>query len=207
MIIPGIGVKVKVKSEGGIYTSRIVDFNSNEIMLEYPVNISDGKTGLFYKGETLDVTFVGEDGVMYKYKPTLKRKKRDNIPLVVLDAPTTQNVKRIQRREYVRVSDTKGVSLILNDKVLSGVLLNISAGGIAVKMDKSLDIQVGDKVFCEFLLANSLVGFKCEVKRVSINDSDFKLSMQYDDINSSDREMITRYVFSKQVELRKKGVL
>ena len=122
--------------------------------------------GYFNRGDEFVVEFIGVDNAVYQFTTVLMEKRKDGIPLLVLSTPDPMDFKRVQRREYVRVPDSLKVSLATNEGVLISTALNISAGGMAVKLRDKFGIEIGNQVACEFFLYGSLQRIGCSVKRI-----------------------------------------
>lgn len=210
MIDTGMEIKITNISENSNYRTRVADYNERDMMVEVPIDINTGKSRLFNKGTEFEVVFIGKDGALYQYRTRLMAKKRDNIPLLVIGSPNPKITKRIQRRENVRVPDSLNVSLHVSEGVISAMATNISAGGMAIRMKDNSDLHIGEEITCEFLLPYEdhkdmvLVG---EVVRV-IQDKEFiVVSLEFKGIDNINQKIITKYVFSRQIELRRKGFL
>jgi len=180
VILPEVGSKVwiEVKEEGEIhsYTSRVEDIRGDKLVLAAPmykgtlVRINSGK---------VNVRFVHKDA-LYVFESDVLEQRAMPIPALVVRVPT--EVKREQRREYVRVPWLiMAKFLVLSDDevniqyrdyqklweeklfdIFDGVIKDISGGGIrfnvSVNWVKEYDIKVGRYLLVRFTLAYDLLG-------------------------------------------------
>jgi len=180
VVLPEVGSKVwiEVKEEGDIhsYTSRVEDIKGDKLVLAAPmykgtlVRINNGK---------VNVRFVHKDA-LYVFESDVLEQRAIPIPALIVRVPT--EVKREQRREYVRVPWLiMAKFLVLSDDeinvqyrdykklweeklfdIFDGVIKDISGGGIrfniSVNWVKQYDIKVGKYLLVQFSLAYDLLG-------------------------------------------------
>ncbi len=180
LVLPEVGSKVwiEVKENGELqsYTSRVEDIKGNTIVLAAPmykgtlIRINTGK---------VNVRFVHKDA-LYVFETDVVEQKTMPIPELVVKLP--KEVKREQRREYVRVpwlimakflvlsEDEINVSYrdypkLWEEKlfdIFDGVIKDISGGGIRFNVSaswvKQYNIQVGSYLLVRFSLEYDLLG-------------------------------------------------
>lgn len=154
-------------------------------------------------GESVEVYVVGENEVFFFEGKVKDRVKKGNIAYVVFAVP--QEVVRKQRRNYVRFEAALPVLLKKGEKAFSGTTKNISGGGMLVQLREDRDVlEHREELF--FLLSldgKDIVG-RAQVVR---KDGPGLYAFQFSEIANQDRESIIKYIFQKQVELRRKGLL
>lgn len=150
----------------------------------------------------------------FGFKTTVIERRLKPVPVIVVERP--QKIQPVeQRRGHVRVEAGLTLSLRLlsdNNNDFSACLahtINISAGGLLLATDKKL--KKGQMVLLDLFLPEAEV-VSCKAKTVRVfseADSPVKgrAGLQYEDISEKDRDKIARFVFSRQRELIKKGLL
>ena len=180
VVLPEIGAKVWIEVLEGdkihSYTSRVEDIDSDKIVLAAPM----------YKGalvrlpnDRVRVRFVHKDA-LYLFDAKILEQRSMPLPSVIVSVPS--EVKREQRREYVRVpwlimaqflvlSDEE-VNVKYNDypklweerlfDIFDGVIKDISGGGIrfnvSINWVKQYGIEVGKYLLVKFSLQYELLG-------------------------------------------------
>ncbi len=126
------------------YRCKLVEKNGEQLFIDYPVNMTTGKTVFLLDGTQLKATFVGKDNTIYLFETEVKGRTKQNIPMIVLSFPEEEDLVRIQRRQYVRVDTSVDVAI----QPINGefdpfvtVTSDISAGGAAIilPLKKSLE--------------------------------------------------------------------
>jgi len=180
IVLPEVGSKVWIEvKEGGdlqSYTSRVEDIRGDRIVLAAPmykgtlVKINSGK---------VNVRFVHKDA-LYVFESDVLEQRAMPIPSLIVRVP--KEVKREQRREYVRVPWLiMAKFLVLSEDeiniqyrdypklweeklfdIFDGVIKDISGGGIRFNISmnwvKQYDIRVGRYMLVKFSLEYDLLG-------------------------------------------------
>jgi c-di-GMP-binding flagellar brake protein YcgR len=132
--------------------------------------------------------------------------------MIHIHYPGEEELVKIQRRQFVRVDATADISLYYNDEYHPTVTEDISAGGCAVLIRSGMDVAQGARITmiivltmqtgeCHYLeIAGSLI-------RVWEKNNKKIASIQFLNLSEIQRQLIMRYCFERQLELRKKGLL
>lgn len=183
------------------YPSRIELVNKDTLWFAAPQE--RGTLVPVSPGEVLEVYIIGENEVFFFEGEVQDRVKRGNIAYVVFAMPDT--VVRKQRRNYVRFDAVLPVLLKREERTFSGTTKNISGGGMLVQLRESRDVfELREELF--FLLSldgRDIVG-RAQIVR---KDGPGLYAFQFSEIADQDRESIIKYIFQKQIELRRKGLL
>ncbi|MDI3543371.1 MAG: hypothetical protein PWP57_976, partial [Candidatus Atribacteria bacterium] len=116
-----------------------------------------------------------------------------------------EEVKREQRRNYVRINVAHPIVIKKGDKSFSGCTKNLSGGGAQATFNEERNfLEVGEEILFSLSLPNTQIIGKARVIR---KDGPFCYALQFAEISDQDREEIIHYVFKQQIELRKKGLL
>ncbi|MEN3184067.1 MAG: PilZ domain-containing protein [Atribacterota bacterium] len=183
------------------YPSRIEFVNRDTLWLAAPQE--RGTLVPVSLGETLEVYIVGENEVFFFEGKVKDRVKKGNIAYVVFDMP--ENVVRKQRRNYVRFEAVLPVLLKKEEKSFPGTTKNISGGGMLVQLREGRDVfdSREELLFLLSLDGRDIIGRA----RVVRKDGPGLYAFQFSEIADQDRESIIKYIFQKQIELRRKGLL
>ncbi|GAB7386239.1 flagellar brake domain-containing protein [Bacillaceae bacterium] len=207
--------------KNGSLKSRVANVTDDHIEIEIPLDEQHGKFETFLPGDELFVRYVGEDGAQYEFSTVVTGKRMENVPLLILAKPEAEKITRKQRRQYFRIPAVLPIRVKTmrgNDEAeVSAQTVDISGGGLAFHCDPSIPFQVGEPLSCILTLAERGTGgreltFTAEVVRIRPpeelpNSRQQLVSVQISEIREAERDMIIRFCFQRQVELRKKGIL
>lgn len=183
------------------YPSRIEFVNEDTLWFAAPQE--RGTLVPVSLGEVLEVYIIGENEVFFFEGKVRDRVKRGNIAYVVFDMPET--VVRKQRRNYVRFDAVLPVLLRAEDRTFAGTTKNISGGGMLVQLRESRDVFTPhEELFFLLSLDGRDIAGRARVVR---KDAPGLYAFQFTEIADQDREGIIKYIFQKQIELRRKGLL
>ena len=91
-------IKISVKENSEVYQSRVEDVTQENVVLAMPMQ--GGTIVPIQVGERVEVSYTLNDGV-YLFKGTVTDRKSQPLPLLYLTLP--REIKRQQRRQFVRV--------------------------------------------------------------------------------------------------------
>jgi len=117
------------------YKSKILDHNSGQVFIDYPVDQKTKKPSFFLEGTQFRIWFVGRDEAIYLFETEVLGKDEKKFPMLVLKDPGEQEYVRIQRRQYVRVDtniDVAVYSLTNKFPPYTTVTADVSGGGMAL---------------------------------------------------------------------------
>ncbi|MGG5253774.1 flagellar brake protein [Neobacillus sp. SM06] len=196
---------------------RIVDRKDNLLYIDYPINLRTNKTAFLFDGTQLNATFIDQDGTsVYLFKSEIVGRVKINIPMLVLTYPGSDGLIKIQRRNYVRIEAAVDVAIhpLGNEfEPFTAVTDDISAGGAAVLIPHEITLQpdMMVKTWIVLLLQNGefhYLSLRSRIVRViRYNETMNKLSLQFNDISNMERQLLLRFCFERQLEIKKKGLL
>ncbi len=161
-----------------VYTSRFFDFyrKDNTIIIDIPVGVGETYEPLV-KGDKINVYFQYSGFRFYFHSKILGKLKYElnkttKIPAYKIKLP--EKLLDGERRNYFRVPTShgnpiiakfivypKGLDIVIIEpdhpdsipKVFEGTIIDISAGGVAIKVDEGKEeLKVGDKIDMKFRL-------------------------------------------------------
>jgi c-di-GMP-binding flagellar brake protein YcgR len=209
-------VEILVDTPGyrGKYVSRIEDLTDNEIVVGIP--IVSGSLVPLPVGIRVDVDVICTDAVYRIHTRILKRVLH---PFPLLFLAKSEDIERVQRRNYARVDvvlDVEMEKLPSGEEgvVFHGVTRNISGGGMLLSIigdgDLLREIKEGDFVEISFKIPiwKDPIYAVSKVVREDIRIGDRKdIAIAFVSINEKDRDRIVKFVFERQRELRRRGIL
>ncbi|GED12466.1 hypothetical protein AM501_07045 [Aneurinibacillus migulanus] len=206
------------------YKAIVADSTNEHIMLTYPIDEQSGRTSLLLDGWTVYVSYNHSDGAQYEFLSVIVRKQRDNIPMLVLLKPAKDNIRRIQRRDYLRVPAKAKLEFSWQtqdgEKAYSGFTVDISGGGIKFVCNARISFPEENMIECRLYLPEInaqnkktnqelCIPLKAKIIRHPVPGGNGlqTVAVTYEEIAEFHREKIIRYCFSRQLEIRNKGVL
>lgn len=179
-------------------------------------------------GKHLKVYFKKEDvGVCNFSGLVVARKLEDHTPLLFIQAVSA--VEKQQRRDYFRLSVITDVifklqsGVVIEKQVNNGKVIDveiptyrevavvtrdISGGGLRAMVGER--IEMGSQILVDILLDNERIAVKAEVVRCQLFDDTVKrydCGLRFLEVEEKDRSRIIAFIFEKQRNLRKKGLV
>lgn len=197
------------------YKTKILEMQGNNLYIDYPVSLKTGRIGIFLEGTQFKASFVGKDTAAYLFDTEVKgRKKVENIPMVVISFPGDDKLIKIQRREFVRIDTAIDVAIHpVNGefKPFTTITSDISAGGAAIILPEHHRLRKDMEIYGWFVLPLSngdynYLKLKCNVIRVieGKDNSRDKAPLKFLETKESERQIITKLCFDRQLAGRKR---
>lgn len=197
------------------YKCKLVDRKGNDLYIDYPVNLATNRTVFLLEGTPLKANFVTDSGSSYTFQTEVKGRIKQTIPMVIISCPGKEHVIKIQRRQFVRVETAVDVAIhsVKGEfPPFTTVTDDISAGGSALLINKKSSLKQGMEILCWFALPMQngeyeYRKFHGKIIRI-IEGSGFmnKASVQFFDSSGTDRQVLLRFCFERQLEMKKKGL-
>ncbi|WP_432359087.1 flagellar brake protein [Sporosarcina sp. UB5] len=192
--------------KGDKYKSKVVDYGDGFVMIDYPAHIDTGKTAFFMDGTQLLISFV-ENKMSYAFRTEVTGRVNRGIPMLKLTYPGDDQLIKIQRREFVRVETAIDVAVDFGGLYQQFVAEDISAGGIALNIGQEDPFEGSEVLDLTIVLpfANDDIKYiRTKAKPVRIWEKDGRriASMQFSNIDVSDRQNIIRFCFERQLQER-----
>jgi c-di-GMP-binding flagellar brake protein YcgR len=197
-----------------LYKCRVVDKGPDIVYVDYPVHMETNKSRFFMNGTTFNVTFITKKNSVYTFQTKVVGKEMKEIPTMVLQDPGEEKYIRIQRRRFVRVETAVDVSISREgiEEVFTTITKDISAGGAAIKIPQHMKWKLKEQLNILMVLPMQSGEFhylklKGEIVRVSDDHDDSTAYIQFSEMTPSERQLLLRFCFERQLLLRKKGLL
>ncbi|WP_163193198.1 flagellar brake protein [Clostridium thermarum] len=207
-----VNSRIEVLNDTEVYKSTIQDENSNNFSISLPV-----KNGVYMTpvvGQMLEMLYYDNLNV-YKFEALVLGRKTENaVPQLLLSLP--QNVVRVQRRKFVRVSTISYIKyskysneelnkISLEDNIQftnKGILLDISGGGCRLSTGQRL--QLKDIIVTDIPTDKGTIRVMGEVVRVEKQpDDNYYCGINFTIIDERTRDRIIQYIFALMRKQRK----
>ncbi|MFZ5943687.1 MAG: flagellar brake protein [Bacillota bacterium] len=192
----------------GTYRTRVEDVNEKGIVIGMPFH--NGQLIPLRPGTTVIIQHW-DSSASYKSYCKVKDRSSRPIPLVFLGLPF--KVKKVQRRSFVRVPVNIEIEYRLDSEedvpFSKSLTRDLSGGGTQFSVKGNF--EKGQRLIIKLHLPEEIVTCKAVVMWVYCeNIEDIQrifIGVQYTEILEKTRDKIIKYVFERQRELIKKGVL
>jgi len=204
-------IEVEGRSEG---KTKIAAIQDGVVWIESPSETATLKTFFLHEEEALRVYFFkGEEQLFAFDTVVLKRLSDAQLTLrYAFKLPDEKKIKRVQRREYLRVPEMINVTVLAVDgqafPTFETTSLDVSAGGMRIVANRA-PIEVDDSLVVVFRIEDERgipQTFRVKSRLVRIKPQTVKqeLSLCFEDLTPRDQETILRYCFRAQLEARKR---
>lgn len=199
------------------FRCKVLDHEDGKLYIDYPVSSLTGRTAFLMDGMKLSVQFVdpASASALYLFQTEVIGRVKRNIPMIMLHDPGAKEYIRIQRRKFVRVEAAVDAAIAdENSPLFSSVTENISAGGAAIVLPPSFQDPGEQAVFSLYIVLPReqdeplYVETAAQLIRIVTNEHSGRRvgSFQFLDIDHAVQQLILRYCFDRQLELRRKGL-
>lgn len=196
-----------------VYKSRIADIQGSSLAIEIPIDEESGRIQGLASRTECTVTFIDMNGVKYTFNTTVTGKSMDNIPLLLLQMPEPDKIRKIQRRDYLRVPANLKLTFTSqnNEKSVEGTTIDVGGGGAGFALDSNIELELEEELLCSITIPIARkdpeeIPFSAKVVRIippNEGQSEQRIGLQIMEIKERDREKIIRYCFQREMELRK----
>lgn len=191
------------------FRCKVVEQMEDMLFIDYPINVATKKTVFLLDGTQFRATFLTENKQSFAFNTEVLGRRSGNIPMIMLVRPSKEEFIKIQRREYVRVDTPADVAVNFDNQTYQFVTHDISAGGIALNLNRIVNFKDGDMVNLTIVLpfSNGEIKYiQTDARIVRIFDRDnLKIaSIQFSDTDEMDQQLIVRFCFERQLIIRKK---
>ena len=196
--------------ENQVYRSRIADLDDATVAIDVPIHQETGALLRLHAGDFLQAYFLTDGGIRNVFETRVVGFRNEGaVRLVVIRRPKHGEVKRMQRRHFLRVNAELEVAVMADPLHFVAVTENVSGGGFAFICGSHYPLKVEQTVSCWLLIPYRSgqidhVPFKAKIVRIhSLGKDQQKVMLKYVDIMEADQQKIVRFCFEKQMEQRK----
>ncbi|WP_201713338.1 flagellar brake protein [Rossellomorea arthrocnemi] len=195
-----------------LYRCRVVELSQEGIYIDYPIHTKTEKAIFLIDGTQLKASFTINEQTVLMFETEVMGRKLSKIPMIHLHYPGDEGLVKVQRRQFVRVEANTDISLKINERFYPTITEDLSAGGCAVVVREGMDIESGTKLSTIIVLPMQTgecqyVEIAGKVIRVWEKEHKLIASIEFVHLSENQRQLILRYCFERQLDLRKKGLL
>jgi len=194
------------------FPSRIENITDEEITFASPVR---NRAPIFIKTGTEVNIWFWDHVAIYTFAAVPVRHSSDGVALFSIRNP--EKIDRVQNRDFVRVQTNIDVDIRITTEDDNEVLVkcktrDLSGGGMMLVLTKHYVLKKDAEVYLEFDLDGDRIQ---SMGLVIWNDWELDsegverniLGVKFTTLTESNRQNIVKYVYKKQIELRRKGLL
>lgn len=210
-----IGTILSLSGKKEKYRTKVIDIDhcKHYLIIDFPIKETDGKTAFLQKGTLLRATFIDKNENIYQFKTQVLKRIKQRVPALVLNYPKKENIKRIQRRKFVRVPTAIDVAISSSNcsfPPFTTVSTDLSGGGISLVIPKEQKIKENE--VCDLSLVLNMNSNKYHylnvsgiIVRVHTQENDINTaSIKFIQLTNQYQQLIIRFCFEKQREARRK---
>ncbi|MGL4819586.1 MAG: flagellar brake protein [Bacilli bacterium] len=198
------------------FKCKVMNVEGDTFYTDYPVDEATNRVAYFKTDDEVSASFIQRDTkVNYQFTTRVVGRHKDQIPLLVWEKPSAEEMSSEQRREYVRVDTLLDVAVHSIDETFHPFVtqtLDISGGGCSIVTPHEHMFRGGTKLDLWFSIPddkkkeNHPIRLTGRVVRDNLETGSGPLatSIQFHQILEADRQKIVRYTFARQLELRKR---
>ena len=192
--------KIIINKDNNSYLSLIQDIKDDYLLIDVPY--AKGEYLHKYKeGDTIEINYYNDNSYFMFKVNVIARQKENGIPVYKVTIP--KEIKKVERRDFVRIDILENVFYNKDDKWNKAVLLDLSGGGMRIRIKE--DVEVGDKIQVNLFIDEEKIQVNGVIVRVIQNeDKDNICGLEFIDIDERKRDKIIEKIFlemRRQIEL------
>ncbi|MCA1063206.1 flagellar brake domain-containing protein [Rossellomorea sp. AcN35-11] len=194
------------------YKCRVVEMGEEGLYIDYPIHTKTEKAVFLIDGTQLKASFIFNEQTVFTFETEVMGRKLSKIPMIHIHYPGEEGLEKIQRRQFVRVEANADISLKMNEDYHPTITEDISAGGCAIVVKDGMELTSGSVLPAIIVLPmqtgeHQYLDIKGKVIRVWEKGSKKVASLEFVHLSENQRQLILRYCFDRQLNLRKKGLI
>lgn len=195
------------------FECTIVDKTKDHIFIDYPIYEKTRKTTIIPVGTKMRVSYVSDDQNVYFFPSEIISKKMLTVPTLMIPVPEKETIKKIQRREFVRVPVAVDIAVHHEDLQVAPfttVTVDLSGGGLSFILPKNISLNREDRLNIWMVLQYENDQFeylelKAEIVRVNEQDNAISTaSAKFMSYSPKQQQAIIQFCFEKMRQARKK---
>ena len=207
---------IPLNEENEKYHSKILDISKDHLYISSPANEKTKRTTFLPLHTEYQFIFVTRKNEAYGFVSEITDRVIRSLPLLQVTRPKKEEIRRIQRRQFVRVQ--RALDVALHSKYnefppLHTVTKDISAGGASLIVPKKLALVMDQQVIIWLVLPwengkYDYLQIDARIVRIAeYNQNNHLVSVQFTDVPMNDEQLLLRFCFETQLLLRRqKGI-
>lgn len=194
------------------YRSKVIDIDDEYFYIDFPIDKKTERTTHFYNNEKVIFQYT-KNNVVFEFSGTVLDRVMKNVPALKFHVPNKEDIKQIQRRQFVRVETDVDVAVHCpNNSFLpfTTVTRDISGGGASIVL-KDQTFEVGQSLELYIVLDTKngyeYIELEAKVVRMQTKDNIKTVSVKFVNEDEKKRQKIIQYCFDIERKKRKLGIL
>jgi c-di-GMP-binding flagellar brake protein YcgR len=193
------------------YPSRVENLTENSLILVAPMK--NRQPLILAPGTSLNI-WLWNDKAIYVFRTYLLENMEASIAKIIVAYPKL--IERVQKREFVRVGLVLEVLLsyfnsLGEEEVIRCQSRDISGGGMMLVLKNYVPLKKGCKIKAQFMLDKTLIktpaiivwnDWELDSEGIERN----LIGIKFTNIAETDRKIIIKSVYKRQIELKRKGL-
>lgn len=202
-------------NEWNSHRCKIIDRDNKYVYIDYPINNKTNKTMQLSTNDYITISFV-KKGIVYEFHSIVEKRINLTVPALAILLPEAEEIKRIQRRDFVRVKSDVDIAVHFSDgstPPLVSVTQDISGGGASVVIPPNTKPLFQKQPITVYLILHSItvpyeyIKIDAEIVRFHTNNDIHSMSLKFFFNSDRNQQKIINYCFDKQREKRKLGLI
>lgn len=185
------------------YPSRIRDVYPDYLVIDYPLR--EGYPLPLHVNEVITLRFI-QNQTPYECSVKIISKQSTPVPLLKVTLP--KKIIKVQKRNWVRLPYTTEVKYRLAGyrvPYYKGLSVDISGGGLLLHTNHPIDVD--EILEIEFAIDDTTISTTCRVVRCTPVKQVYRIALEFIALPEAERDKIMGFIFQKQREMIKKGLL
>lgn len=192
-----------------MFRCKIVDIDDKNMYIDYPISTSSEQVFDFEVGKQINICYV-KNNTVFEFTGNIIKRTKVTVPVLVLALPEESAIKRIQRREFVRVDAGVDIAIHCPDNTFApftSITKDISGGGASIIIPNEIEFEEDAKIELYYVLKSLQSDYhylksEAQVVQTRIEHNLKTISVQFLSNDDRTEQQIVHYTFDKQREER-----
>lgn len=198
------------------YHCKVIDKNKSYLFIDLPIHQRTKRSSFLPLNTKITVTFLDQEKIAHQFESKIVKKGKYRIPTLAILLPAKEQIKKIQRRNFVRIETAVDVAVHSLQNALSPfttVTSDISGGGMSIILPQDVSLQQGEKLEATIVLpmhSGENVYITANGEVVNIKEANRRIQLaavKFIHLDSHDQQKIIQFCFEKQREARQKELM
>lgn len=203
----GLPLLVTNQDTNDVSRCKVVDIDAQFVYIDLPIHLGTDFIKDYPNNTELTLNYV-EKNVVFEFTSHIVKRTERTVPALVIALPDKDEIKRIQRREFVRVEAAIDVAVHCQASRFSpftSVTKDISGGGASIILPPYVEIEKDQMIELYYVLKSDNSDYnylQSEAKIVSVRNENNIRTMSVEFIQNDERveQKIILFCFDKQRE-------
>ena len=219
-MLPKINQMIKLSLTEDDHTfplkARVAEVTAGQFWIEVPVNEKTGRLEVLSIGQPIFVFFNHNELGNVTFPSFIIGNKTDQVKLLLIHIPDKNQIKQIQRRDFLRVSTNLEFALKIAKEQKWTVVqtIDLSGGGMQIIAPSAKKIRVKEQIEGWLVLPFKngtiehvyITGEAVRIITHPDRPDIVWIPIKFLEVKESKQPVIIRYCYQRQMEMRNKGV-